>query len=282
MDRNIMEIPGGSDELLGLSSTGDMQVSGKLAEVRASNGLKGNRGLFDNWEYAQKLFGSLALECIQKNFTPGKVWRITGKQPTPQFFSGQFEQYDCLIKSAVKTQTQREAYYYQLLQMRSLGIAIPDEDLIDAAPLQGKTKLREAVAKMAQQKEAMMQMEAEDRQMKNRVAMSQADQNVALAQERRARVLSDIGLARERISEGEQNYAKALLDNAKTVSEMQKTKNDSVMDAVRLAMEMSQMAKERANETLGQDSQVLETLKSSAGPSVGQGDGNNANGGQNG
>ncbi len=260
MDRNIMEIPGGSDELLGLSSTGDMQVSGKLAEVRASNGLKGNRGLFDNFEFAQKLFGGLVLEGIQKNFTPGKVWRITGKQPTPQFFSGQFEQYDCLIKSAVKTQTQREAYYYQLLQMRSLGISIPDEELIDAAPLQGKTKLREAVAKLAEQRQQVAMQEVEDRRIKNQVLMSQSDQNVALAQERRARVLSDIGLARERISEGEQNYAKALLDNAKTVSEMKKSRDDSVMDAVRLAMEMSQMANQRANETLSQDSQVMEAL----------------------
>jgi hypothetical protein len=290
MDRNIMEIPGGSDELLGLSSTGDIQVSGKLAEVRASNGLKGNRGLFDNFEYAQKLFGDLTLQCIQKNFTPGKVWRITGKQPTPQFFSGQFEQYDALIKSAVKTQTQREAYYFQLLQLRSLGIYVSDEDLIDAAPLQGGGPLREKAAQMSKQKMEVQQLELEDRKIKNMQIMAQADQSVALAQERRARVLSDIGLARERISEGEQNYAKALLDNAKTVSEMHKNRNDSVMEAVRLAMEMSQMAKERSNETLGQDAQVMESLKQqseeaamgSMGQPAGQGGGQEIYGGQNG
>ena len=39
MDKNIMEIPGASEELLGLSSVGDSQVSGRLAEVRTSNGL---------------------------------------------------------------------------------------------------------------------------------------------------------------------------------------------------------------------------------------------------
>jgi hypothetical protein len=271
MDRNIMEIPGGSDEMLGLSSTGDIQVSGKLAEVRASNGLKGNRGLFDNFEYALKLLGDLCMLCIQKNFTPGKVWRITGKQPTPQFFSGQFEHYDCVIKSVVKTQTQREAYYYQILQMRSLGIAIPDEEIIAAAPLQGKMRLQEVVARLEQQKQEMAMQEVEDRRIKNQYLMSQSDQNVALAQERRARVLSDIGLARERISEGEQNYAKALLDNAKTVSEMKKSRDDSVMDAVRLAMEMSQMARERANETLAEDSKVMESLHDESEDSI-QGD----------
>jgi hypothetical protein len=57
-----MEIPGASDELLGLSSVGDSQVSGKLAEVRASNGLKGNRGIFDNLEQTKKYVGGLVLE----------------------------------------------------------------------------------------------------------------------------------------------------------------------------------------------------------------------------
>lgn len=290
MDQNIMEIPGGSQELLGLSSTGDVQVSGKLAEVRASNGLKGNRGLFDNFEYAQKLFGNLCLEAIQKNFTPGKVWRITGKKPTPQFFSGQFEQYDSIIKSAVKTQTQREAYYYQLLQLRSLGISIPDEELVEAAPLQAKTKLKESVARLSAQKQQIAMQQTEDSRIKNNFIMSQTDQNIALAQERRARVLSDIGLARERISEGEQNYAKALLDNAKTVSEMKKNETDAVMDAVRLAMEMSQMSRQRADDTLSQDSKVMETLKnesedsieSTNGQPIGQSDGKQENGDQNG
>lgn len=261
MDQNIMQIPGGSEELLGLSSTGDIQVSGKLAEVRASNGLKGNRGLFDNWEYAQKLIGNLTLEAIQKNFTPGKVWRITGKQPTPQFFSKQFETYDSVVKSAVKTQTQREAYYYQLLQMNALGIPGLMQEIVDNAPLQNGSQLRKTVAQAIEKQNEVMQLEMEDRRIKNQVLMSQADQNVALSQERRARVLSDIGLARERISEGEQNYAKALLDNAKTVAEIKKSKDDSVMDAVRLAMDMTQMANERANETLSQDSQVMESLK---------------------
>lgn len=290
LDQNIMEIPGGSQELLGLSSTGDVQVSGKLAEVRASNGLKGNRGLFDNFEYSQKLFGGLALEVIQKNFTPGKVWRITGRQPSPEFFSGQFGQYDCVIKSAVKTQTQREMYYYQLLQMVSIGIPIPPEEIIDAAPIQKNSKLRETVTKMAEQQRQVQMQDVEDRRLKNQYVASQSDQNIALAQERRARVLSDIGLARERISEGEQNYAKALLDNAKTVSEMQRSKQDSVMDAVRLAMEMSQLSKDRSNQTLAQDAQVMESLKTQSedavqnipGQAVDQNDGNNPNGDPNG
>lgn len=260
IDQNIMEIPGGNDEILGLSGTGDVQVSGKLAEVRASNGLKGNRGLFDNFELTQKLVGDIVVEAIQKNYTPGKIRRITNKEPTPQFFSGQFEKYDCVVKQAVKTQTQREAYYYQLLQLRSLGIAIPDDEIVNAAPLQGASSLHKKMAQIAEQQQKAAQEEAEDKQRMNSLVASQTDQNIALAQERRARVIADIGLARERVSEAEQNYAKALLDQAKTITEMDKSKNDQLMDAIRLTMEMKQLSEESSNKTLASDAKFLESL----------------------
>lgn len=262
MDKNIMEIPGGSEELLGLASNGDVQVSGKLAEVRASNSLKSNRGIFDNWEYTQKLFGDLVVQCVQKNYSPGKIQRMTNKEVTPQFFSKQFEQYDCLIKSAVKTQTQQEAYYYQLLQLRSIGVAIPDEELIDAAPLQGKTRLREKMAQIDEMKKQQAQMEADDKERMNKLVASQTDQNISLAQERRARVLADIGLAKERMSEMEQNKAKALLDNAKTITELKNNKDSQLMDAIRLAMEMHQMTASESDEGLSKDMKLMDSLKS--------------------
>lgn len=262
IDKNIMEIPGGSEELLGLSSVGDSQVSGRLAEVRASNGLKGNRGLFDNLEQTLKWLGDLVLQGIQKNYTPGKVWRITKRDPTPEFFSGEFGQYDAVIKQAVLTQTQKEAYYYQVLQLREiLGDYIPPEAVVDAAPLQGKYKLREQVAKIEEKQAQAQQLAMEAEQRKAQLELSQVEQNLALAQERRGRVLADIGLARERISEGEQNYAKALLDNARTVAEIEDLDRNHLMDVMRLAHEMQQANADKTEEKIGQDVQLGEQLK---------------------
>lgn len=261
IDKNIMEIPGASDELLGLSSTGDSQVSGKLAEVRSSNGLKGNRGIFDNLEQSKKYLGMLVLEAIQKNYTPGKIQRITGKEPTEEFFSGQFGEYDCAIKQAVKTATQREAYYYQLLQLVQMGAPIPWNDVLEAAPLQGKTEL---IDKMAQQAEAAQEQSMKIDEMENietRLKMSQIDQNTALAQERRARVLADIGLARERISEGEQNYAKAFLDNAKTIKEIQDLDRKRIIDVMELASTIHQAEMVSTEKTFNRDVQRAEALK---------------------
>ncbi len=255
IDKNIMEIPGASDELLGLSSTGDSQVSGKLAEVRSSNGLKGNRGIFDNLEQTKKYVGMLVLEAIQKNYQPGKIFRITGKEPTEEFFSGNFGEYDCAIKQAVKTTTQREAYYYQLLQLVALGAPIPWEDIMEAAPLQGKTELLEKMAERAEQAQAQQQKMDEAEQIQKALEMSQIDQNTALAEERRARVLADIGLARERISEGEQNYAKALLDNAKTVKEIQDMDRKRLLDVMSLAADISHKQDILTEKKLQQDAQ---------------------------
>lgn len=256
IDKNIMEIPGGSEELLGISSTGDSQVSGRLAEVRASNGLKGNRGLFDNLEQSLKWLGQIVMRTAQINYTPGKVWRITKRDPTPEFFSGEFGQYDCVVKQAILTQTQKAAYYYQLLQLREMGIAIPDDEIVDAAPLQGKYRLREKMAEIAQAQQQAQQIEMETANRQAQLEMSQIDNNLALAQERRARVIADIGLARERISEGEQNRAKALLDNAKTFAEIEDLDRAHFLEVMRFAHETQMEDDERTEEKLQEDQKL--------------------------
>lgn len=260
IDKNIMEIPGGSEELLGISSTGDSQVSGRLAEVRASNGLKGNRGLYDNLEQTLKWLGQIVLKAIQINFTPGKVWRITKRDPTPEFFSGEFGQYDSVIKQAILTQTQKAAYYYQLLQLREIGIAIPDDEIVDAAPLQGKIRLRQKMAEIAQAQEQAAQIEMDTANRQAQLEMSQIDNNLALAQERRARVIADIGLARERISEGEQNKAKALLDNAKTFAEIENLDRNHFLEVMRFAHETQVHNDDQITETLQQDKELGDSL----------------------
>jgi hypothetical protein len=261
MDKNILEIPGASDELLGLSSVGDSQVSGKLAEVRASNGLKGNRGIFDNLEQTKKYLGMLVIECIQKNFSPGKVERILGEQPSEQFFSGQFEEYDCAIKQAVKTPTQREAYYYQLLQLVSLGAPIPWDEILQVAPLQGSTKLHEMLQKQMEQQSEMARVEQEAADMQKMLDMASVNQSNALAEERRARVLADIGLAKERESEVVQNHAKAFLDNAKTIAEIEDMPRKRLIEVLQIAADLRMKEKAEAEAELQKDIKRADALK---------------------
>jgi len=261
MDKNILEIPGASDELLGISSVGDSQVSGRLAEVRASNGLKGNRGIFDNLEQSKKYLGKLVIEAVQKNYTPGKIQRIINDEPTEEFFSGQFEEYDCAIKQAVKTATQREAYYYQLLQLVSMGAPIPWDKILEVAPLQGSTKLHEILAEEAEKQKAASEVEQEQMQIQRELDLAAINQSNALAEERRGRILADIGLAKERESEVVQNHAKAFLDNAKTIAEIEDLPRKRLIEVLTLAAELRQTQMQQANAELQQDQQRAQALK---------------------
>lgn len=261
IDKNIMEIPGASDELLGLSAAGDSQVSGKLAEVRASNGLKGNRGIFDNLEQSKKYLGKLVIECIQKNYSPGKIARIIGEDPTEEFMSGNFEEYDCAIKQAVKTATQREAYYFQLLQLVALGAPIPWPEIMKVAPLQGSTKLHEIMQQQAEQAEQAAQMEQEAAEMQKALDMASVNQSNALAEERRARVLADIGLAKERESEVVQNHAKAFLDNAKTIAQVNDIPNKRMTEVLKIAADMRVAELQLTEVQLQKDMKRAEALK---------------------
>jgi hypothetical protein len=261
IDKNIMEIPGASDELLGLSAVGDSQVSGKLAEVRASNGLKGNRGIYDNLEQSKKYLGKLVIECIQKNYSPGKIQRIINEEPTDEFLSGQFEEYDCAIKQAVKTATQREAYYYQLLQLVALGAPIPWPDILEVAPLQGSTKLHEVMRQQAEQASVAAEQEQEAARVQKMLDMAAINQSTALAEERRARVLADIGLAKERQSEAVQNHAKAFLDNAKTIAQIEDIPRKRMVEVLKLAAEIKAQEMQQADAELQKDMKRAEALK---------------------
>lgn len=261
IDRDILEIPGGSEELLGISSTGDSQVSGRLAEVRASQGLKGNRGLFDNLEQSKKYLGRLVMRCIQKNYSAGKVWRITNREPTPQFYKEGFGEYDVVVKQDIKTPTQQEAYYFQLLQLLEMGAPIPWSEVLANAPLQGRTKLIQLMQQMEQEQKEQKQFEMDQLAVQREIDLSRANENHALAQERRARVLADIGLARERISEAQQNYSKALLDNAKTVKEIQDIEDKRLMDVLKMATDLKIAGMQQQEKTLQSDMNKAKQLK---------------------
>ena len=225
------KILGVNDSLFGQDEGGNTQVSGRLAEVRATNGLRANRSIFDNFERAQKYIGSKTLRAIQNNYGPGKIRRIIGKEPTDQFFNKEFDKFDAVIKQAVLSQTQRDSFYFELLRLVEIygPEKIPVSLAIDNLPMAGASEVQEAIAQKEQQEQLLQQQAEEDRQRAARLQDSVTEQNIALAQERRARVIADIGLAQERQSEMRQNIASANLDQAKTLAEIDKLRDENLM-----------------------------------------------------
>lgn len=262
IDRDILEIPGGNQEFLGIANQGNTQISGDLAEQRASQGLIGTRSVFDNADYTKRQLGGIVLKAIQLNYSPAKIERMIKREVTPDFFMADLNRYDVAIKETVSTQTQRDANYHELLRLRSLGVqSITDDMLVESAPVSLPTKLKERMMQQQQADNEEKQRISEDLAVERALRVAQTDTAIALAQERRARVLADIGLARERISEAEQNKAKSVLDMVKSVAEIQDLDRRGIMDVIKFVEEVQDLEQARQEETLATDVERSEVLK---------------------
>ena len=86
LDQLSLTLSNVNESTLGIDEKGNTQVSGRLAQVRIAQGLRGNRKIFDNIETAQQVLGGLILKTIQNHYPPGKVERILAEQPSDQFY----------------------------------------------------------------------------------------------------------------------------------------------------------------------------------------------------
>jgi len=222
--REVQEISGVNEELLG-SAIDDK--AGVLSMLRQSSGLTTLQSLFDQLDRSQKLLGNIMLDIIQANFTPGKVQRIIEEEPTPQFYNKAFGTYDAAIEEGLNTTTQRQMQFAQLLQMREVGVEIPDEVLLEASTLQNKKELTQAVQSAAEQRAQMEQMQLQ-------VALREKEAQIELAQ---ARAIADKGLGLERASRVEENEAFA----TERLAEAQKDRAIGDLNVVRAMKEIEEV-----------------------------------------
>jgi len=195
--KEIQEISGVNEELLG-SATDDK--AGILSMLRQGAGLTTLQVLFDQLDRSQKLLGKIILDIIQTNFTPGKVKRIIEEEPSPQFYNKAFGTYDAAIEDGLNTTTQKQMQFAQLMQMKELGVEIPDTVLLKASTLQNKKELTQAVEQSAQEKAQMEQMQLQ-------LTIEEKKAQIELA---KARAIADKGLGLERASRVEENEAFAV------------------------------------------------------------------------
>ena len=222
---------------MGVDDKGNTQISGKLAQVRIAQGLRGNRKIFDSVETAQQCLAGIIVKAIQLNMPPEKVKRILGEEPTEQFYKNQFEQYDAVIKEGVRSQSQRDAYYYELVNLkRDQIVDVPQEAIVDALGMAGLTDLKKAIEKQSQdiqmQQQAQAQAQQEMTQKEMNLLDASVEEKLALSEERKGRTQSNIALAAERVSASEENRAQAAYEKAKTIVEISKLHEDRILQVL--------------------------------------------------
>lgn len=217
----ISQISGVNEELLGSAQD---DKAGILGMLRQGAGLTTLQILFDQLDMSQKLLGNMQIKLMQANWTPGKVQRILGQEPSPQFYNRAFGKYDAVIEEGLNTATQKQMEFAQLLNLRELGIPVPTNLLIETSTLQNKQELidgikaQEQQQQQQQQAQSQIQMQLLQSQIKDLEAKAMA--NEGLGVERASRVQENRALAVERIAEAQKDRDLGTLDRIKAAKEL--------------------------------------------------------------
>ena len=222
LGKEIQEISGVNEELLG-SAVDDK--AGILSMLRQGAGLTTLQSLFDQLDKAQKLLGKIMIDLIQINFTPGKVKKILeGQEPSPQFYNKAFGRYDAVVEEGLNTSTQKQMQFAQLLQLREIGVPIPDEILLEACTLQKKKELLDSIAQNRQQQQqaqqAQMQSAMQEQQARINLTNARATADEGLGLERTSRVQENQALAVERRAAAEKDRDMGLLSLVRALKEL--------------------------------------------------------------
>jgi hypothetical protein len=247
LGKEVQEISGVSEELLGMA---DDDKAGVLSMLRQGANLTTLQGLFDNLDYAQKMLGDIRISLIQGNWTPGKVQRVIGEEPSPQFYNRAFGKYKAIVEDGLNTSTQRQMQFAQLLQLRELGIPVPAEILVESSTLQNKEKLINA---LSQQEQQAAQAGQEQHQAQIQLLQAQIEDlharaiaNQGLGHERASRIQENQALAVERRAAAHKDLEEANLDKARAIKELTSIDLDQVYRAVEILKLIQEKPEEKA------------------------------------
>jgi hypothetical protein len=222
LGEEISQISGVNEELLG-SAMDDK--AGVLSMLRQGAGLTTLQVLFDQLDLSQKYMGEIWADITRANFSKGKLRKILGQDPVPEFETKAFQKYECVVEEGVLTSTQRQMQFQQLLQVRELGIPVPSSVLLDSLTIQNKRQLQDAIAQEEQQQAQQAQAQAEAEMQKEQVLANtlnaKAESDKALAAERMAKIDLDNAMNLERIARAQEDRDNASLARIKAAKELE-------------------------------------------------------------
>ena len=166
------------------------------------------------------------MKVVRSNYTPGKIKSLLeGEEPERLFYNKAFGKYHCMVELGFNTESQKQMQFAQLMQLREMGVQIPDASLLDAATIQNKDKIDQMMQQQAQQAQQMQQQQAQvqmqELQARTRLADARSMADQGLGYERISRIQENHALAEERKAEAVKDDQIALLNFAKAMKELE-------------------------------------------------------------
>lgn len=158
---NMMEIAGINQAALGQMDGSN--ISGRNVLAQQKQTVIGLEGFQNNFHRTMKLAGDLQKEIIQDFYTQERVVRITGPGANPQeavinqrvadritndVTSGKF---DTSTSETSLSESFLAAQFSELMELKQLGLPVPDDFLVDASSVGRKDELRAALQAARQQ-----------------------------------------------------------------------------------------------------------------------------------
>ena len=229
-DKNIVEIAGINDAAFGIADNAN--DSGVMMMLRQGAALTNLQDVFDNLRFSQKYLSKKMLKMMQ-TWTPEKIFRITGEQPDDNYYDPEFIKYDVEVQEGMLTDTQKQMYFRQLVDLKQLGVPVTGEMLAKAAPIQGKTEFLKEIAETEKQQAQAQQAQAK---LQERILVSQEELNksksisdIALSKERFTRSVANMGLEDERASKAVSDRSDAALNKVKALKELEGMDHDNLL-----------------------------------------------------
>ena len=232
LDKDTIDAGGLNEEIFG---TEDRDQPAILSQFRTGQALTGQGGLFQGFRAAKRALGLKLVKLVQANYAPSQVRRIINEDPAPDFYKADFSRYDCVPTEGLLTDTQQNMFYLELKQLRTefpdAAQVITISDIIEAAPIQFKDKLKQVIQQREQaaqqQQQQIQQIQLED---KKRMDMLQE-----------AEIRSKMASSQENIAEAEENRANAALDRVKTMSTINTLNSKPYLELARMALELEKV-----------------------------------------
>ncbi len=209
-----------------------VQIAGILAKLRADSGMIGLSGIFDDLSLSHKMIGQKMLKLIQQ-YPADKIKRIINEEPSQAFYTREFGKYDCVCTEGTLSDTQRNVFYTELVNLKRLGLELQDPapiswaTLIKYAPIQMKQELIQEMQKLEQQRQQQQARQQKMQDMIQQLAIGKAQAEMA----------ADRGRAEERRAQAVEDTTGAALDRVMTMTKIQELREAPLERLLKIALE---------------------------------------------
>jgi hypothetical protein len=207
-------------DLGSLGSDQTDRMSAMLFKMKQSMAVMQLGPIMDNFREAHYLLNKKVLKMIQ-NFTPEKVQRLLKSEPTPEFYSGTFLEYDIDIVEAVMTDSQKQQAFSQAWAMKAGGSNVPDDLLWELSPFPISKQFKARLEAQVKAAEAEKQQDLEDKQRVNKLLEAKAFTDISLGEERLSRIKYDAALSEERLAAAQEERSRGVLNIIRAGKEFQ-------------------------------------------------------------